>query len=76
MLIDAQQTERRPSPAYLIGARNVALRTLLVRQDWTSTGALSIRPDVSCDKTKAARLSRYAELRWSTDTSPARHALG
>jgi hypothetical protein len=34
--------------ADLVGARNVALRTLLVRQDWMSTGVLSIRPDVSC----------------------------
>ncbi len=56
--------------ADLIGARNVALRTLLVRQDWMSTGVLSVRPDVSSDEAKAARLSRYAELRWSPDTSP------
>jgi putative transposase len=57
--------------ADLVGARNVALRTLLVRQDWTGTGVLSVRPDVSSDEAKAARLSRYAELRWSLDTSPA-----
>jgi len=57
--------------ADLIGARNVALRTLLTRQDWMSTGVLSVRPDVSSDEAKAARLSRYAELRWSPDTSPA-----
>jgi putative transposase len=56
--------------ADLIGARNVALRTLLIRQDWMSTGVLSVRPDVSCDEAKAARLQRYAELRWSIDTSP------
>jgi putative transposase len=56
--------------ADLIGARNVALRTLLVRQDWMSMGVLSVRPDVSCDEAKAARLQRYAELRWSIDTSP------
>src|SRR5260370_10002897 len=56
--------------ADLVGARNIALRTLLVRQDWMGTGVLSIRPDVSCDEAKAARLQRYAELRWSTDTSP------
>jgi putative transposase len=61
--------------ADLVGARNVTLRTLLARQDWVSTGVLSVRPDVSCDKTKAARLSRYAELRWSTDTSPS-HSMG
>jgi IS605 OrfB family transposase len=58
--------------ADLVGARNIALRTLLVRQDWTSTGVLSVRPDVSSDEAKAARLSRYAELRWSLDTSPSR----
>lgn len=56
--------------ADLIGARNIALRTLLARQDWTSTGVLSIRPDVSDDEAKAARRKRYAELRWSLDTSP------
>jgi putative transposase len=56
--------------ADLIGARNVALRTLLVRQDWTSTGVLSVRPDVSCNEAKAERLQRYSELRWSIDTSP------
>ena len=56
--------------ADLVGARNIALRTLLVRQDWMSTGVLSMRSDVSCDEAKAARLQRYAELRWSTDTSP------
>jgi IS605 OrfB family transposase len=61
--------------ADLIGARNVALRTLLVRQDWTSTGVLSVRPgssdpDTSGREAKAARLARYAELRWSPDASP------
>jgi putative transposase len=55
--------------ADLIGARNIALRTLLARQDWTSTGVLSVRPDVSDDEAKAARRQRYAELRWSLDTS-------
>jgi putative transposase len=57
--------------ADLIGARNVALRTLLTRQDWMSTGVLSVRPDVSSDEAKAAWRARYAELRWSPDTSPA-----
>jgi putative transposase len=56
--------------ADLIGARNVALRTLLVWQDWTSTSVLSVRPDVSSDEAKAERLRRYSELRWSLDTSP------
>ena len=55
--------------ADLVGARNIALRTLLTRQDWVRTGVLSVRPDVSDDETKAARLKRYAELRWSSDTS-------
>lgn len=56
--------------ADLVAARNVGLRALLVRQDWASTGRLSIAPDVSDAETKAARLKRYAELRWSPDTSP------
>ena len=55
--------------ADLVGARNITMRTLLVRQDWARTGQLSVAPDVSCDETKAARRLRYAELRWSTDTS-------
>jgi IS605 OrfB family transposase len=55
--------------ADLVGARNIAMRTLLVRQDWSSTGTLSECPDVSSVEAKAARLSRYAELRWSLDTS-------
>jgi putative transposase len=54
----------------LVGARNITMRTLLIRQDWMSTGCLSVSPDVSSDEAKAARLSRYAELRWSLDTSP------
>ena len=55
--------------ADLVGARNIAMRTLLTRQDWVRTGVLSVRPDVSNNETKAARLKRYAELRWSSDTS-------
>ena len=53
----------------LVGARNLSMRALLVRQDWMSTGCLSRTPDVSGVENKAARLSRYAELRWSPDTS-------
>jgi putative transposase len=56
--------------ADLVGARNITMRTLLVRQDWARTGVLSVRPDVSDAEAKAARLTRYAELRWSPDTSP------
>ena len=56
--------------ADLIGARNIALRTLLVRQDWTSTGTLSGCLDVAGDEAKAVRRQRYAELRWSLATSP------
>jgi IS605 OrfB family transposase len=55
--------------ADLVGARNITMRTLLIRQDWVSTGELSDRPDVSDREAKAARLKRYAELRWSLDTS-------
>src|SRR5262249_42464169 len=43
--------------------------TLLIRQDWVSTGTLSECPDVA-KEAKGARLSRYAELRWSLATSP------
>jgi putative transposase len=56
--------------ADLVGARNIALRTLLTRHDWVGTGHLSVAPNVSDAETKAARLARYAELRWSPDTSP------
>ena len=52
-----------------IASQNIALRTMLVRQDWMSTGMLSMCPDVSDAEVKAARLRRYAELRWSPDTS-------
>ena len=57
--------------ADLVGARNLTMRTLLVRQDWASTGLLSVGPDVSSAEAKAERLQRYSELRWSLDTSPA-----
>ncbi len=57
--------------ADLVGARNITMRTLLARQDRVRTGQLSLAPDVSDEEAKAARLQRYAELRWSLDTSPA-----
>jgi putative transposase len=60
----------------LVGARNVALRTLLARQDWVRTGALSERPEVSDGEAKAAQRQRFAELRWSPDTSPRSSAGG
>jgi len=56
--------------ADLVGARNMALRTLLARQDWARTGSLSMTPDGASDETKAARRQRYAELRWSLAPSP------
>ena len=56
--------------ADLVGARNITLRTLLIRQDWMSTGHLSVAPDVSDREAKALRLQRYRELRWSPETSP------
>lgn len=55
--------------ADLVGARNITMRTLLIRQDWMRTGVLSVRPDVSDHEAKAVRLQRGAELRWSPDTS-------
>lgn len=56
-----------PLHADLVGARNISLRTLLIRQDWMRTGILSVCPNVSDREAKAARLSRYAEWRWSLD---------
>jgi putative transposase len=56
--------------ADLVGARNMALRTLLARQDWVRTGVLSERPDVSDGEAKAVQRRRCAELRWSPDASP------
>ncbi len=55
--------------ADLVGARNLTLRTLLLRQDWSRTGRLSLVPDGSGKETKAERLSRYSELRWSSGPS-------
>nr|WP_242060282.1 transposase [Aerosakkonema funiforme] len=56
--------------ADLVGSRNIALRALLIRQDWMSTGILSASPDVSSDETSSGILQRFSELRWSLDTSP------
>ncbi len=62
--------------ADLVGARNVTMRTLLVRQDWIRTGLLSMAPNASDNEAKAARLSRYAELRWSPDVRSLRSLGG
>jgi IS605 OrfB family transposase len=56
--------------ADLVDARNIAMRTRLIRQDWVRTGHLSVVPNVSDREAKAAHLVRYAELRWSPDASP------
>ncbi len=56
--------------ADLLGARNVCMRTLLVRQDWTSTGCLSASPNASSDEAKALNRQRFSELRWTIDASP------
>jgi IS605 OrfB family transposase len=58
------------SHADLVASRNITLRTILSRQDWERTGALSVRPNASSSEAKAERLSRYSELRWSSDASP------
>lgn len=61
--------------ADLVGARNIAMRTFCVWQDWRQTGQLSVvpgsksGPDASDSELKAAkrfRLERYAELRWES----------
>jgi IS605 OrfB family transposase len=53
--------------ADLVGARNVALRVLLSRQDWESTGRFSAVPDVSGDEIETDYRLRYSGLRWSQD---------
>src|SRR5215470_953268 len=56
--------------ADLVGARHLVMRTLVLRQDWSTRGHLSIAPDASDNEAKAVRLRRYAELRWSLDCKP------
>jgi IS605 OrfB family transposase len=70
LLFECQQCHYRLH-ADLVGARNIALRALVIRHDWMATGQLSDVPDVTDREAKAARLQRYAELRWSLATSPA-----
>ncbi len=55
--------------ADLVGARNISLRTLAIWQGWMAAGQLSDAPNVTDNEAKAARLARYAELRWSPATS-------
>ena len=62
--------------ADLVGARNIAMRALLMRQDWMSTGRISAVPNVSDKEAKAKSLSRFLELRWSPDTIPTLKAEG
>ena len=54
----------------LIGARNVCMRTLLLRQDLSSTGCLSTNPGVSNDEVEAVNRKCFAELRWSSEANP------
>ena len=54
----------------LLGSRNIAMRTLVIRQDWMATGCLSTTPDATHTETKTARLQRYAGLRWSAVANP------
>ncbi|GAC1466634.1 MAG: hypothetical protein PVSMB2_34040 [Ktedonobacteraceae bacterium] len=54
----------------LVDARNIAMRTLLLRHDWSKTGTLSAFLDGPDNEAKALRLLRYSELRWCPDTGP------
>jgi len=56
--------------ADLVGARNITMRTLVILQEWMTTGRLSDGLDGSDVEAKAARLQKYAELRWSPVPSP------
>ena len=51
--------------ADLVRTRNMALRTLLARQDWVRAGVVSARPEVASEETKAVRRRCAAEVRWS-----------
>jgi putative transposase len=59
----------------LVGARNIAMRTLLVRQDWTSTGTLSMCPDVSGNEAKAEVLQRFSSFAVEPRYKPPRSAV-
>ncbi|HYX49769.1 MAG TPA: hypothetical protein VE843_08500, partial [Ktedonobacteraceae bacterium] len=61
--------------ADLVGARNIAMRAICVRQDWMQTGQLSVVPGAECNldasdselkAAKRSRLERYADLRWES----------
>jgi transposase len=56
--------------ADLVGARNVALRVLLSRQEWESTGRFSAVLDASGEEAKTDYRLRYSGLRWSQDAIP------
>jgi putative transposase len=62
--------------ADLVGARNLTMRTLLAWHDWARMGTLSLCPDASDREAKAARLQRYAELRWSPEATILRLLAG
>jgi IS605 OrfB family transposase len=51
----------------LVGSRNITLRTLLIRQDWISTGELSTRPDASDCEIETDYRKKYSGLRWSPE---------
>ena len=53
----------------LLGSRDIALRTLLVRQDWMRRALCQCAFRVSGDETEAEILQRFLELRWSLDAS-------
>jgi hypothetical protein len=59
--------------ADLVGARNIALRTLVIRQDWMATGKpVSCPPRDQTTKPKQPDGLGMLQLRWSSATSPAR----
>ena len=68
----------------LSGGRSLGMRGVVIWQDWVTTGTLSTGPnderkfakDVTSSEAKAARLKKYAELRWSSVTSPYALAMG
>jgi len=58
----------KTTPQQFAQSRKTQLAYRDAQQDWIGTGTLSEYPDMSSTEAKAARLKRYAELRWSLDT--------
>src|ERR1051326_8934844 len=62
--------------ADLVGARNIVLRTLVIRHDWMATGQLSEVPEGSDREAKAARLLEVCRIAVESGHKPPALAVG